>query len=301
MLKNWQTVLLSIALAVFTWFLVTGREVVETWVDMPVVMTNPPEGLIIEDGLVDKIQVRLRGPKGLVGNLASQNLSYPVNVSNLQIGEQVVDIDPAKIPLSSTYEIIEVKPNRLRLKVDRRISKKITVEAAWAGDLNPDYKLQEVVAAPDVVTIRGPETLLRKMSKTRVVLSGDFPEDVPRSWAENVALEVPDEIEASPGQVSVEAFFAPKTREIWVKVPIEYQDPDGFKISVSQKYVRLLIEGPVFLFHDDDYRKAILASVIFGPKVTEGKFELDYDVTLPEGCRLEKKNPETVTTVIKKN
>ncbi|WP_207259800.1 CdaR family protein [Desulfovibrio sp. Huiquan2017] len=301
MLKNWQTILLSIALAVFTWFLVTGREVVETWVDMPVVMTNPPEGLIIEDGLVDKIQVRLRGPKGLVGNLSSQNLVYPINVSNLKVGEQVVDIDPAKIPLSSTYEIIEVRPNRLRLTVDRRISKEVAVEAAWAGNLNSDYQLQEVKASPDVVTVRGPETLLRKISKTRVVLKGDFPEDVPRSWAEDVALEVPDEIEASPGQVNVEAYFAPKTREIWVKVPIEYQNPEGFKASVSQRYVRLLIQGPLFLFHDDEYRKAILASVVFGGKVVEGRFELDYDVTLPEGCKLEKKNPETVTTVIKKN
>ncbi|WP_272700104.1 CdaR family protein [Desulfovibrio sp. Fe33] len=301
MLRNWQTILLSIALAVFTWFLVTGREVVETWVDMPVVMTNPPEGLIIEDGLVDKIQVRLRGPKGLVGNLSSQNLVYPANVSNLKVGEQVVDIDTSKIPLSSTYEIIEVRPNRLRLTVDRRISKKIAVEAAWAGNLNSDYRLQEVTASPDVVVIRGPETLLRKISKTRVVLKGDFPEDVPRSWAEDVAVEVPDEIEASPGQVNAEAFFEPKTREIWVKVPIEFQDPEGFKATVQQRYVRLLLEGPVFLFHDDDYRKSIIATVSFGKKVAEGEFELNYEVTLPEGCRLEKKNPETVTTVIKKN
>jgi YbbR domain-containing protein len=301
MLRNWQTILLSIALAVFTWFLVTGREVVETWVDMPVVMTNPPEGLIIEDGLVDKIQVRLRGPKGLVGNLPSQNLVYPVNVSNLKVGEQVVDIDPDKIPLSSTYEIIEVKPNRLRLTVDRRISKKIAVEAAWAGNLNSDYRLQEVTASPDVVVIRGPETMLRKISKTRVVLKGDFPEDVPRSWAEDVAVEVPDEIEAQPGQVSVEAFFEPKTREIWVKVPIEFQAPEGFQANVQQRYVRLLIEGPVFLFHDDEYRKSIIATVAFGEKAAEGEFEFDYDVTLPEGCRLEKKNPETVTAVIKKN
>lgn len=301
MLKNWQTILLSVALAVFTWFLVTGREVVETWVDMPVVMTNPPEGLIIEEGLVDKIQIRLRGPKGLVGNLNSQNLTYPINLGDLKIGERVVDIDPAKIPLSSTYEIIEVKPNRLRLRVDRRISKQISVEAAWSGNLNSDYKLQEVVASPDVVTIRGPETLLRKVTKTRVVLNEDFPEDVPRSWSEDVALELSDDIEASPGQVAVEAFFAPKTREIWVKVPLELQDPDGYKASVAQKYARLLIEGPVFLFHDDEYRKAIVATVVFGSKVAPGTFELDYDVTLPEGCRLEKKNPETVTTTIKKN
>lgn len=299
-MKKWQTIILSVALAVFTWFLVTGREVVETWVDMPVVMTNPPEGLIIGDGLVDKIQVRLRGPKGLVGNLASQNLSYKLDVSHLKIGERIVEIDTSRIPLSSTYEIIEVKPNRLKLTVDRRISKKIAVEAVWAGDLNPDYELREIAAAPDLVVVRGPETLLRKITKTRVIMSEDFLESVPPSWAEDVGLELPEKIEASPGQVRVEAFFGPKMHQIWVKVPLEIHTPGGYKATVSQKYVRLLVEGPVFLFRDNEYRKEIAATLIFGSEMAAGEFNLDYDVTLPEGCRVEKKNPETVTTILKK-
>lgn len=299
-MKNWQTIILSIALAVFTWFLVTGREVVETWVDMPVVMTNPPEGLIIGEGLVDKIQVRLRGPKGLVGNLPSQNLTYPLDVSKLKVGEQVVDIDYGKIPLPSTYEIIEAKPSRLKLMVDRRITKQIAVEAAWAGDINSDYKLREIVASPDVIEIRGPQTLLRKIAKTRVVMKEDFPNEVPRSWAKDVALELPEEVEASPGQVHVEAFFGPKTRLIWVKVPLEVEPPAGYKVSVSQDYVRLQIEGPVFLFRDNEFRKDVSAKLLFNAELSPGKSDLDYDVVLPEGCRLEKKNPELVITTLKK-
>jgi YbbR domain-containing protein len=299
-MKNWQTILLSIALAVFTWFLVTGREVVETWVDMPVVMTNPPEGLIIEDGLVDKIQVRLRGPKGLVGNLSSQNLTYPFDVAKLKIGEQVMEIETSRIPLSSTYEIIEVKPNRLKLLVDRRVSKKVAIEAAWAGDINSDYTLKEVVASPDTVNIRGPETLIRKITKTRVVMEEDFPEEVPASWSEDVALELPEEVEASPAQVHVKALFGPKTRQIWVKVPLDVSPPDGYRASVPQDYVRLQIEGPVFLFRDDEYRKNVSAALLFPSSIKSGKLDLEYEVVLPEGCRLEKKNPETVTTTLKK-
>lgn len=299
-MKNWQTILLSLALAIFTWFLVTGREVVETWIDMPVVMTNPPEGLIIKDGLVEKIQIRLRGPKGLVGNLVAEKLTYPVDVSKLKVGEQVVDIDSAHLSLPSTFEIIEVKPNRFNLTVDRRTSKKIALEAAWSGDLNPDYKLQEVVAAPDLVVIRGPETVLRKISKARVIMKEDFPEDVPASWVEDVGVELPDVVEASPGQVRVEAFFGPKTREIWVKIPLEVQAPDGYKASVAQDYVRLLIDGPIALFRNNEYRKSMTARLLFGPGVASGKHDLDYEISLPEGCRLEKKNPETVQTTLKK-
>ncbi|WP_319467602.1 CdaR family protein [uncultured Pseudodesulfovibrio sp.] len=300
MTKNWQTMLLALAMAIFTWFLVTGREVVETWVDMPVVMTNPPEGMIIEDGLVDKLQVRLRGPKGLVGNLANQNLTYPLDVSHLKIGKQVVDIDSSKLPLTSTYEIIEVKPNRLKLTVDRRITKMISLEAAWAGKLHPDYKLQEVVVSPDLVEIRGPETMLRKIGKAKVVMHEDFPDEVPRNWVEDVGLELPEEVEASPSQVRVEGFFGPKTREIWVKLPLDMELPDGFRAKVGQDYVRLLIEGPISLFRNNEYRKAMSAAVVFGPETVAGSFDLDYDVVLPDGCRLVKKNPETIKTTIKK-
>jgi len=300
MMKNWQTMTLALALAIFTWFLVTGREVIETWVEMPIVMTNPPEGMIIEGGLVDKIQVRLRGPKGLVDALASQHLTYPLDVSELKIGEQVLDIDASKLPLTASYEVIEVKPNRLTLSVDRRISKKIALESTWVGKLNPDYKLLEVVAAPDLVEIRGPETKLRKISKAKVILKEDFPTEVPRNWVEDVGIELPEEIEASPGQVRVEAFFGPKTRDIWVKMPLVMETPEGFKAAPVQDFVRLHMEGPVALFRNNEYRKEMAATLVFGPEMAAGKYDLEYEVVLPDGCRLLKKNPETVNTTIKK-
>ncbi|MGL1863902.1 MAG: CdaR family protein [Pseudodesulfovibrio sp.] len=300
MTKNWQTMLLALALAIFTWFLVTGRGVVETWVEIPLVMTNPPEGVIIGDGLVDKIQVRLRGPKGLIGNLSSQKLTYPLDVSKLKIGQQVVEIEASKLGLSATYEIIEIKPNRLKLMVDRRISKKIALEPAWTGKLNTDYKLLEVIVAPDLVEIRGPETVLRKISKAKVVMQEDFPEEVPRNWVEDVGIELPEAVESSPGQVRVEAFFGPKTREIWVKLPLEISTPEGVKVTVPQDFVRLLIDGPVALFKNNEYRKEMAARLVLGGETALGKYELDYEVELPDGCRLLKKNPETVQTTLKK-
>jgi len=300
MSKNWQTILLAVAMALFTWFLVTGREVVETWVDMPLVMTNPPEGMIIEEGLVDKIQVRLRGPKGLVGNLASQQLTYSLDLSKLKLGQQVMEIDSDKLPLPPTYEVIEVKPNRLKLFVDRRTSKKIPLEPVWSGKLNADYKLLDVTASPDMVEVRGPETRIAKVTQARVVLEEDFEEKVPKSWSENVAVNLPEEIEASPGQVRVEAFFGAKTREIWVKMPLDLTPPEGYSVSVSQDYVRLLLEGPIALFRDNEYRKDMEVKLIFGSRIVPGTFEFDYEVLVPEGCRVVKKNPDTITTTIKK-
>ncbi|WP_285905471.1 CdaR family protein [Pseudodesulfovibrio pelocollis] len=300
MKKNWQTMLLALGLAIFTWFLVTGREVIETWVEMPVIMTNPPEGLMIEEGMIDKIQVRLRGPKGLVGNLASQTLNYPLDVSRLGVGQQVVEIDASRLPLSSAYEIIEVRPNRLRLMVDRRMTKVIELEAAWSGQLNQDYVLREVRVTPAQVEVRGPETKLRKLTAIKVVMHEDFPDTVPARWAEDVGVEVPDEIRPSPARVRVEAFFGPKTREIWVKLPLSFDEPKGFRAAVAQDYVRLLIEGPIALFRNNDYRNDMAATLLFPGKPAEGRFDFEFAVTLPEGCSLVRRNPETITTTLTK-
>lgn len=300
MIKNWSTMLLALALAVFTWFLVTGREVVETWVDMPVVMTNPPEGMVIEEGLVDKIQVRLRGPKGLVDSLSNQHLTYPLDVSKLDIGKQVLEIDTDQLPLTASYEVIEVNPKRLNIFVDRRISKKIQLETAWAGKLNDYYKLIEVKASPDFVEIRGPETKLRKITKAKVVLKEDFLDEVPVNWAEDVAVDLDEEIESSPAKVRVEATFGPKTRDIWVKLPLKVVPPEGYKATVAQNFVRLHIEGPIFLFRNNEYRQDMEASLVFGGEVLPGQYELAYDLILPEGCTLIERKPETIRTVIKK-
>ncbi|WP_243546853.1 CdaR family protein [Pseudodesulfovibrio tunisiensis] len=299
MMKNWQTMLLALGLAVFTWFLVTGREKVEAWIDMPLVMTNPPEGMIIKDGLVDRIQVRVRGPRGLVNSLANERHSYPLDVNKVKIGEQVVEIDADRISLSSSFEVMEVKPNRLTLTVDRNVQRTIPVDASWAGNLNPYYDQVGVNVEPASVEIRGPETVLRKITRTSVVVKEDFPDEVPASWVEDVPLLLPEEVEASPGQVRVEVAFAARTKEIWIKLPLEIPETGRFAVRTSQDYVRFLMEGPLYLFRDNDFRKDMAARLVLPDNPGPGRYELDYHVTLPEGCRVVKRNPEVVSTEIR--
>jgi len=130
-LKNWKDIAIALALAILTWYLLTGREKVEAWVDMSVEMTNAPEGLTIRKGLVSRIEVRVRGPKGLVRSLDRRKWTYSLDVSRLKVGENLVDIDRERIPLSMAYEVVEVKPSRLILTVDRVSKKEVPVIAEW--------------------------------------------------------------------------------------------------------------------------------------------------------------------------
>ncbi len=301
MRKNWQYMLLALFLAVATWYLVTGREKVEVWVTVTVEMTNPPHGLTIRKGLINTIDVRVRGPKGLVRGLDAKRLSYPLDVRQLKVGENLIDIDPERMPFSRAFEVVEVKPNQMVLSVDRMAEKKVPVNVEWSGQLPVDYRLLSKSVSPDEVTLRGPESVLKRITQATPQAVASYDEDPPESWEENVSLTLPAEVAADPGLVRVQLAFGAKTKELWIKAPLEVRAPAGLKVRPSRDSVNLLVEGPISLLRGEDFKQGIACVMAVDPSLRPGKHELNFQVRgLPDKVRVLKRNPESVTVTIPK-
>lgn len=286
--------LLALVMSIFSWFLVNGQETVETVVDMSVIMSNPPKGLMVDSGFVDTIRVRLRGPKGLLRTLSGKQLVYDVDARDFHVGENVVEVDVDRIPVPSTFTIVELMPNRLTLQVDRIAEKQIPVEVDWIGELDRYYEFEGVSVDPEEVVIRGPETQLRKIVKARITVREDFPRDVPKVWVEHSGLNLPDEIEPNPAQVKIAIRFKPKTKEIWVKIPLNVVGPKEYLVTPRQDYVRLLVDGPLIWYRDNSFRKDISALLTVPKDIGPGQYDMQYKVIVPDGVTVEKLNPETV-------
>lgn len=302
MLKNWKDIAIALALAILTWYLLTGREKVEAWVDMSVEMTNAPEGLTIRKGLVSKIEVRVRGPKGLVRSLDRRKWTYSLDVSKLKVGENLVDIDRERIPLSMAYEVVEVKPSRLILTVDRLARKQVPVIAEWRGTLRPDYRLLEIKTEPEEVEVRGAERQVRQMNQARVAVQLDF-DDPPALWSEDVPIKLAEGVEANPGQVKVSLRFGPEVKTAWVRVPVRLQTGPSLSAVVSQKHVRVQVEAPVSALREAEAGRDIdgLAAVVSLPEgLKPGRHPVRYELETPEGFRVLSRQPETVVVTIRK-
>lgn len=302
MLKNWKDIAIALALAILTWYLLTGREKVEAWVDMSVEMTNAPEGLTIRKGLVSKIEVRVRGPKGLVRSLDRRKWTYSLDVSKLKVGENLVDIDRERIPLSMAYEVVEVKPSRLILTVDRVSKKEVPVIAEWRGALRPDFRLIEIKTEPEVVEVRGAERQVRQMTQARVLLHLDF-DDPPSLWSEDVPIKLAEGVEANPGQVKVSLRFGPEVKTAWVRVPVRLETSPDLQAQIGQKTVRVQVEAPVAALRDAEAGRDIegLAAVVALPGgLKPGRHPLRYELETPEGFRVLSRQAETVVVTIRK-
>jgi YbbR domain-containing protein len=300
-LKNWKDIAIALALAILTWYLLTGREKVEAWVDMSVEMTNAPEGLTIRKGLVSKIEVRVRGPKGLVRSLDRRKWTYSLDVSKLKVGENLVDIDRERIPLSMAYEVVEVKPSRLILTVDRVAKKEVPVIAEWRGALRPDFRLLEIKTEPEVVEVRGAERQVRQMTQARVALQLDF-DDPPALWSEDVPIKLAEGVEANPGQVKVSLRFGPEVKTAWVRVPVRLKAGSDMRAQSSQKYVRVQVEAPVPMLREAEAGRDIegLAAVVALPSgLKPGRHPMRYELETPGGFRVLARQTETVVVTIR--
>ncbi|WP_027722616.1 CdaR family protein [Maridesulfovibrio zosterae] len=295
--QRWKIAALALMMSVLTWYLVTGRELVETWVEFPMEIINPPQGMIIRDGMITKVSARLRGPKGLIRSLDTKKLAYSLDTGNLVVGSNPVNIIPEQLGLGSALEVVEIKPSHINLVMDMYVKKQVEVVPAWTGDLHRDFTLKKKYSEPTEVTLRGPASILKKVGQVQtqpIVVDTNTPEN----WTGDVPLRLPDEVESNPGVVSVTLEFAVRKGKMWVKVPLYILGPEDVDFSASQNFVRLLIEGPKPFFRKSGFRNEITASIDLNATIPIGKNVVPYEVSLPKGCIVKKRKPEAITVTI---
>ena len=290
LIENWQYRLLSLCLAFFCWYLVSGSEKVDTWIEIPLELVDLPDSLIIRTGMRNRIQIRVRGASGILRGLDTQHLAYKVDLSSLRVGLNTIVLKQENIPLNTSLEVMEVSPPRLELDVDKIIAKTLPVDVQWKDSLDKDFELKEVTVEPAKITLRGAGSVLDSMNEvsTKPV---EIPADVSRTWRTTLALSIPEELETGIADVKASFVFGPKTRSLWVKLPIQAEPPDTFAMVFSPSFVRLKLDIPLSLLREENWRDTIRLSLSPGASLGPGTWQLPYKVSLPEDTVLLEANP----------
>lgn len=298
MKPNWQYLILAFAMAVFCWYLVTGQEKVDTWMTMRVEMTSMPAGLYIKSGMVGSVDVLVRGPRGVVRKIEENQLVYTLNLGKIVPGRNVIVVDPKNIPLPGVYEVVEIRPSRLELAVERRAAKTVPVKVALRSALPEGYALSGARAVPDSVKLAGPAAKLEKISEIRtqpIALASPLP----TRFEDQVSLDVPDEVDATPTTVRVSMAFVGKESEITLKKPITVHKPHGREVEIIPKSVTLRVRGPAAIVTDKAFPGLVEARLDLKTDIAPGRYEAAYRVKMPRGCELIEARPEKVALTVK--
>lgn len=300
MWNNWQYRLLALFMALICWYVVSGQEKVETWLEVPLEFVNLPPQMEITSGLVNKIQVRIRGTSNQVRALSAGHLAYKLDLGSIEVGTNIIPLLPENMAITSAVEVVEITPSRLELTADIVVSKRVPVHLDWARQTGDDVVFQNATVVPTHVVVTGFTSNLEKVdnvSTERIHLS----EKGEPSRSGRAKLLLPKGVRCAVSAVDYSLQFTLATQEIWVKAKLEPTEYDTFTYTFASKTGRLRLEIPLRLLKDKTWRDALHLMVDPGARPANGVVKARLVPIVPDGVRVLEVKPQDLDVRVRYN
>ena len=230
LLKNWGLKLTALFLAFILWLMVHGDLGTERNIMVPVEIRIPQNMVITNEDRPSFVEVSIRGPLAS-GGFGQPSLLCLIDLQTAQEGERLVPIGPQSIQTRTAgLEILTVRPTRLRLVLEREISKEVRINPN-VGTADAGFEVYEVRVSPSTALVKGPRSRLdgSMRSPQRPYRCRDEQESIRRL----VNLNIKDsQVHTSPAEsVEVEIEIGPR-RNLQTISPVPVL-PDDASVTVQ--------------------------------------------------------------------
>ncbi|HEX7331264.1 MAG TPA: CdaR family protein [Pyrinomonadaceae bacterium] len=191
-LEDWSLKLLSLAIAIVLWLLVTGQnEPVTAHVNVQLNFIRPP-ALEISNDPPRTVDVMLTGSRNKLDDLTSLDLVATVDISDQRAGERVLRLaDKALISLPQGIKVDGYQPSAIPIRLEEVINRQVNVEAKLEGQPADGFEVYGIYPSKGSIAVRGPASrvnALQKVTTESIWLAGHKESFT----APNVAIDVPD-------------------------------------------------------------------------------------------------------------
>jgi YbbR domain-containing protein len=217
-LEDWSLKLLSLAIALVLWLVVTGQnQPVTAHVNVQLNFLRPP-ALEISNDPPRTVDVMLTGSRNKLDDLTTLDLVATVDISDQRAGERVLRLaDKAQIALPQGVKVDGFQPSAVPVRLEPIVERQVPIEPKLEGKPADGYEIYGAVPSKNSVILRGPESrvvALQKVPTESIFVAGHKENFV----ATNVAIDVPDpkvdlvdpvvNVEIEIGERRVEKSFA---------------------------------------------------------------------------------------------
>jgi YbbR domain-containing protein len=237
-LEDWSLKLLSLAIAIVLWLLVTGQnEPVTAHVNVQLNFIRP-QSLEISNDPPRTVDVMLTGSRNKLDNLTSLDLVATVDLSAERTGERVLRLaDKAQISLPQGIKVDGYQPSAIPIRLEPIVERQVPVELKLEGKPEAGFEVYAVHPSKGSVTVRGPASRVNSLQK--VTTESIWLPGRKESFTANVAIDVPDpKVDVEPS-ISVEVQIGEvRTEKTFSSVVVD--TPNGVKVQPATTAVTLL-------------------------------------------------------------
>ncbi len=291
--RNLALKLLSLAIAFSIWFFVNfGERDTEETLKVPLELRNIPAHLMIASPRVDFIDLRVSGPRALLGRIDRNRLAMMLDLGGVRPGPAVFRLDTDALSLPRGVKVQRITPAQVTLELERVGHKSVPVHLRLTGKPPAGLQVVDTKVAPETVQVSGPVSDVED-----VQAASTEPIDIRNAGSGTIerelALDPPSEYLAfSANRVAAQVRIeeVPVTRE-FKGVEVQVRNA-ALEYRVRPDHLRVTVRGPRRLV--DNLELDAGAVYIDAEGVTVGDYLLKPTVDLPSGVQLVSLEPARV-------
>ncbi len=157
--------LLSVAFAVLLWLFVSGDETVERGLRVPLEFQQFPSGLEMIGETPSLVDVRVRGASSALSRLGPGDIVAQLDLKSASVGRRLFQITPEQVRIPYGVQVVQVTPPSIALVFEPQASKQVPVAPSLEGDPAPGFVVGQVMAAPGLVEVVGPQSAVDRVTE----------------------------------------------------------------------------------------------------------------------------------------
>ena len=243
--RNLGLKLMSLLIAFGLWSFVNfGERDTEQSLKVPLELRNIPAHLMITSPRIDFVDLRVTGPRTLLGRIDRNRLSIVLDLGGVRPGPAVFHVGAEALNLPRGVKVQRLNPSQVTLELERVAHKSVPVHLRLVGKPPADLQVADTKVSPETVQVTGPESDVEEVhaANTEAV-------DISKAAAGTIERELPldslgDYVSFSADRIAAQVHIeeVSVTRE-FKRVPIELQHAaSGFRLVPDA--VRLSVRGP---------------------------------------------------------
>jgi YbbR domain-containing protein len=307
LLENWGYKLVALVCAlIFFYSFKTERMGTRTIsTDIIAIMESPSEDHILVSQFPPQVAMKLEGPMSVLKSLKGEDVG-PLVIPISDFRSKIFSFDESVIEtLPKSVNVVKFYPDAIPLRFERRIEKKVPVEASLEGSPAPGRLLKlPVVISPERVIVRGAESSMKKIEKweTQSIFVDALAPGVNELTVNLSPPRIPH-ITLDEEEVTVKLEISYKMMDRWFRnMPVVVEDQEMAKsVLIKPPKVSVLLSGPeefVKLLEEDQLY--FFVDVTADELQEGGSFQKEIKFSaLPEKTAPTKMIPAKVTVVVK--
>lgn len=294
--NNLYVRIFALFLAVILWIYVVNEQSprIQRTFTVKLETRNVPPGLVVTQ-VPDLVEIRVTGLRNTILGLVDRDVRAFLDLQRIEEGEYFL---PVKTQIPRGVELLQVKPDRVRIELERVISKSVPVRPQVKGTALGQYAVVGAVAQEQNALVRGPRRKVEETVQVWAIVNLNEIRGATRAQGRMVPVnqrgQVISGLEVNPEATLVTIPTLP-VKEVSIRARIKGNPAPGFvvrKVILEPSSLRIAGErGQLERIQTLETENIDLAGI-------SSNLQKEVVVTVPEGVTLIDRNRIKVLVVV---